>query len=627
MAALNPFELLKKDPTRAFDQLKDIAAKARLPYDKDIWLNLAFYADEQYVEWSDDIGTIRRIPRRRGFEFTPRPVANKIMQFVCAEHAMALQARPTVDVLPATDDLIDFSNAGVALSYLRWLTEPQVADFDGELSDAVMWALAGGEGYLKWVYNPRLERPDVMSVSPLDLYVDPYCKRFQHARYIIHSQFMDVEQVFDVYGKEVKPQDVQRADILKTQLLREMGHSPVLTGAIVNELWMKPCRRYPDGLYVVWTAKDLLVEPGPFPYEHKQLPFTQVGAVMRPGTPHYTNAVKYMRSGQMELNKYHAQKIMAREAFVNYKWWIPEELELNSEPDDSPRQILRGHSEGGSLRPEILTPPPLPDNGDGEWIVDELEHTAGVRGVSQGEAPGRVDSARALEMLKTPDTERLAELSRTIKTSISNGFWMLLMLAKQYVKEEQIVQTYSREGLPEVVRFKSENVQPGMRVRVTQTTGLSRNRSERQQQLLELWQNQVITDPETFAELMEVPVSTFSPQIAMDIRLARNENLTMAEGTPIVPNSWDNHGIHLREHNNFRKTEEFLTLPTKVKTMFEAHCDWHDMMEVQQLQKQAMKMAAAQGMVAGAPAPGQEAGGDNGDQENSQESQGEPAAA
>jgi hypothetical protein len=52
-----------RNPNRAFEQLKYAAAAARLQTDKDVWLNLAFYLDQQYVEWSEATRTIRAIPR------------------------------------------------------------------------------------------------------------------------------------------------------------------------------------------------------------------------------------------------------------------------------------------------------------------------------------------------------------------------------------------------------------------------------------------------------------------------------------------------------------------------------------------------------------------------------------
>lgn len=586
-------------------KLKKVASDARTPFDKDVWLNVSFFLDEQYVEWAADSRNIREVPRKSGFENAPRPVVNKIMHFVAQEHAFALKSKPTVDVLPATDDPVDIYMANPALAYLRWLTEPQVNDWDRELSDATLWALAGGEGFIKWTFDPKLKRPVFTSVSPLDLYFDPYAKQFSKARYAIHSQFMDPEQVYDIYGKEVRPTEVQRTDAMRSALLRDMGSAPVQNGVEVNELWMLPSRRHPDGLFVVWTGNDILYGPEKFPYAHGKLPFTQIGSIPRPGSAHYTCAVKYMRSAQMELNKYHAQRIMIREAFANPKWWIPAELELETNPDDSPRQILRGHSQGGSLKPEIIQPTVMAGADEGQWIGNEMMNIVGLHEVSQGQVPGRVESARAIDLLRESDSDRLAELFRTTKAAISEGFWQTLMLARQYVSEEQIVQVYSRDGVPEVHRMKTENFKAGMRVRVTMGGGLGYSRAAREERVMRLIEVGVLKDPETIAELLDVPTGQISPAKVYDIRLARNENLTMAEGTPITPNTWDDHGIHLREHNNYRKTTEFLGLSAEDKTKFEYHCKQHEEFELHEMLKQAAKMAAVQQAQAGGQPPQQ----------------------
>jgi hypothetical protein len=590
----------RKNPNREYEKLKAVSAAARGSMDKEAWLNLAFYLDEQYVEWNPGTRALQAIPRVDNID-TPRPVANKIMHFVNQEHAFALQSKPTVDVLPATDDPGDISTAAVSLGYLRWLTEPQVAAFDDELSDATMWALVACEGYLKWIYNPRLKRPDICAVSPLDLYADPYATKFRQARWAIHSQFMDVEQIYDIWGVEVRPESVEQQDVLRAQLLREMGASPVVEGATVNELWLKPTRRHPEGIYYVWTGKEELVPKQRFPYAHGKLPFTQIGQIPRPGSQHYHSAVKYLRSPQMELNKYHAQRIVNREAFANIKWWIDSQLEMEHDPDDSPRQILRGNSQGGQLRPEILQPAAFPDNGDGQWIGEEMMNVVGLHEVSQAQVPGRVESSKAIELLKEADASRQATLLGTIKDAISEGFWQLLMLAKQYVSDEQIVQTYSKDGMPEVQRFKTQDIKAGLRVNVTMTTGLARSRSAREDQLLNYWDRQIITDPTVIAELLEVPMPTLIADKAYDIRLARNENYEMAQGgggTAIVPNSWDDHETHIKEHNNFRKTHEFLVLSNEAKTKFEHHVATHKTLWTTELTEQIQRMqlvAAASG--------------------------------
>lgn len=602
---------LRPNPNEQYQKLFEVAKRGRLPYDRETWLNLAFYLGEQYVEWADSVSTIRRIPRQPEMRNSPRPVANKIMHFVNQEHSMVLQTKPTVDVLPASDDPMDISHATVAKAYLSWLAEPTVSDFDTELASAVMWALASTEGYLKWVWNPRLRRGDIMAVSPLDVYIDPYVKKFKDARYIIHSQFMDVEQVYDIYNKDVKPSDVDRADPVKVALMREMGMAPVLQGCVVNELWMKPNRRHPEGMFVVWTNRDRLVETCPFPYEHNRLPFTQVGSIPRPGSAHFTSAVSFLRAPQMELNKFHAQMILVRESFANPKWFIPSELELETDPDDSPNQILRGNTQNGMLKPIIIQPTMMPPNDAGAWISTEMMNVVGLHEVSQAQVPGRVEAAQAISLLKESDDGRLAGLLQTIKVAISEGYYQQLMLAKQFMSAEEIVQTYSREGLPEARRFSKEQIHPAMKVRVTMGTGLATSRAARTDQLMLMWGNGIIQDRELMAELLEMPVSSVSPSNAFDMRLARNENMTMADATPITPNSWDNHDIHRREHNNYRKTQEYMELPTATKTMFEYHVQTHDQLQIQQLghQLQIQQLAAQVAQGAGFTGPPQ-AGGD-----------------
>jgi hypothetical protein len=230
-----------------------------------------------------------------------------------------------------------------------------------------------------------------------------------------------------------------------------------------------------------------------------------------------------------------------------------------------------------------------------------MMHIVGQHEVSQAQVPGRVEAAKAIELLKESDEGRYKGMLDTIDQSISQGWWQMLMLAKQYEKDEVLIQTYSPEGVPEVKKFKKDRINPGMRIKVVRMNGLGRTRAQRQDSLLALWQNGIIQDPELMASLMEVPIPSFTAPKALDMRMARNENLTIAGGDPIVPNSWDDHAIHIREHNDFRKSQDFLTLDQEIKTMFEHHVETHEQLALAVAQKNAALMAAAQGMP---PQPG-----------------------
>jgi len=296
-----------------------------------------------------------------------------------------------------------------------------------------------------------------------------------------------------------------------------------------------------------------------------------------------------MRSGQMELNAYHSQKLSIRKAWANPKWHIPSELELERPPDDTPGQVLVSSGPPG-YRPEILQPAYMADNNDGDWIAREMQDTVGLHEVSQAQVPGRVEAAKAIDMLRESDVNRLSVLHDTMRSAISEGFWQVLQLARQFVTDDVIVQTYSAEGLPEVRRFKSDVIKPGMRVRVTMGTGLARSRAAREDQLLLYWQNRIITDPNRIAQLLDMPMPSFNESDAFDMRLARNENLELANGTAVVPNSWDAHEIHLRIHNDFRKTHDYIVLDQDAKNKFEMHCQMHDDLHLEQMARELKKL-------------------------------------
>jgi hypothetical protein len=62
----------------------------------------------------------------------------------------------------------------------------------------------------------------------------------------------------------------------------------------------------------------------------------------------------------------------------------------------------------------------------------------------------------------------------------------------------------------------------------------------------------------------------------VDARQAQRENLRIAKmGEMVSPNTWDEHQIHLIEHNQYRKRQEFELLPDEIKALFEQHVTLH----------------------------------------------------
>lgn len=517
------------------------------------------------------------------------------MHFTVKSHATALAFNPRPEVISPQVDAADRSEARVAQSYLDDLRTPAKADWDTVRGDALMWAVTAGQAWLKWVYDRDLKRPSIIACSPFEIYCDPYVTRADLARYIVHAQFMDREQVYDRFGVELPETSVETRDPDKAVVMAGMGYEPRISGVTVNELWQRPSRRYPEGRFVAWSNSGVLLTPidGPHPYEHKLLPFTQLGVVPVPGNLNHHAFTKFLRPAQMELNAVHAQSLTSRKAFASPKVFMDAELaaSLQAPWSDAPNQVLIGDTQGGQVAPPVIIQPTLmADNGFAEYVAQEMGDIVGQHGVSEGQAPGRVDSAKALELLKNEDTTHLAHLKGTVEAATARGFNMILQLARQYVKEETIVSTYTRLGVPEVKLFKGTKVTPEHTVRIAAEPGVPQSRAARQEEYLSWWTAGIVTDPRQMQELLELP---FAPGISaeQDVLAATNENFTMLDEQACTANPWDDHDTHIAEHNSMRKSAEFAASSDNVHGMFEMHIADHEAMWLDEMRKEAEKQA------------------------------------
>ncbi len=606
----------EKDTVQHLNRLRGEGLRGREPFEQDWWLNMAFYLGHHYVQWGKT-KALEEVPTDPNSPNAPRPVANKIMHFAMQSHAAAMSHDPQPEVLAPTADAADRSAARVCQAWLNDLTSATKIDWSSVRSDGLMWAILPGTAWFKWFYNPQLKRPDVVALSPFEVVVDPHCKKAKYARWLIHSQFLSVEDVYDTYDTQVKPEGTERVDQIRANVLTSMGYAPSLSGVTVHELWERPSRRHPQGRYAVWTGGGkLLVAPTALPYNHLHLPqssglpFSQIGMVPVPGVPYYHSGTKFLRAPQMELNKVHSQILVAMRNFANPKWFIDSTMQLVALPTDAPNEVLIGDSQGGQLEPKLILGAAMADPGAAEWISKEMADIIGLHEVSQGGAPGRVDSARALELLRNEDLTRLAVLAKTVDSAIADGFWQLLMLTKQYVDGAVVARTYSRDGVPEVKQFMASSISADHIVRVISAAGMPRTQAARNEYVLSLWNAGILTDPRKVAELLDMPYSGSASDTEASVQQATSENIMLAAGVPVTANEWDDHETHVREHNEYRRTSEFMAATDDVRDKFEFHVTTHKDMELaeagkevaQQAQLQEIAAAAAPAVPVGDPA-------------------------
>ncbi len=591
--SLRPPPSLKK-----LEAMYEKAAKARKPLDVEWVLDAAFYCGQHYTEYNQRAGRFQEVERPANRPNAPRPVANKIYSLTMDAYASARAVEPTVELLPLNSDAMEISNARVGQAWLDHVCSPTQANWQARRDAALFWTALVGEGWLKWTISGDAKRIVIEACSPLEIYADPTPSSSLDCRWIIHVRGMDPEDVFDLFGVELDASEVDPQDVLKQKVLREIGMVNGTPTVTVKELWELPCRRYPNGRHIIWAAQRVLLDED-FPYKHKMLPFTQIGHSPIPGTKHFMSGTRTARPLNMELNLYHAQKIIARQKHANFKWFADASLELDADPDDSDDQVLHGNTRNGQLPPPaILQATAWPDSQDGVWINEELQNAVGLHDASQGQAPGRVDSASGIEQLQEADRGRLSEVESTLKTAIARGFGMMISLAKQYMKGEQVVPVYGAKGAPQVARFLTEQFPDEPLMRVITGGGLPKNRAARRQEVISMWSAGLLgEDPHRALQMLDYPADLNLTGEERDELEATAENMLMLSGVPVTPKPWQNHELHRRIHNEARKSAEFASATDEVWSMFDHHEAETDTAELDEMRQEAERQQAIKNML------------------------------
>lgn len=596
----------------------ETARKARRWFERDWMLNLAYVQNEQYVEYAVETGHLvdRDVPKDQ--IRTKHNVMSKITRI---ERAKILRTEPKPIALPARDDTDDLMMARQLNAYfdqLMWeWTFPRI------LRRASWWTVVTGNAFLKWYWvNGVGAAVDVC--SPFELFVDPYAKRFESARWAIHSRFYDEATAWDMYDgldgvnfEALTRTNTQSVSGTEHRIFSAIGSGPDsvnLEGVLVNEYWEPPTPKKPDGAYIVFTPAGIVYE-GPFPYEHGRMPFTQIGHVERASSMWYDTSLTGLRDLQDELNRTEAQ-IIENRVLANGKWYIPSGLELEHLPNAEARQILKGVPGGNpGLKPEVIEVQALPAwvGSEPSRYKDTMQDLAGQHEVSNAGVPGRVESGQAIQLLMENEDSVIKDTVHSRDEALSKGFWMTAALLKQYGDPEVLLRSWDDDGAIDIRTLKTADVNLDFHVRVQSTDALPNTVAGRFDRVINLVDHQILTPPEA-RELLDLTKA--DPSLDLDLvhrKRAWRENQIIKNGVPIDPKFVHNHDVHIAVHEHFMNTDEFDQLDEKTQLMFEYHIDMHKELRVKRLEEEAALAAVAQGAslpqppgAEGAPAPGPE---------------------
>lgn len=615
-------KLTNKDQKKLLSKVKkyqESCRSSRLQFERDWYLNMAFYFGKQWAQWTPGVQGFTTLRTPAAPPWRVRLISNKIRPIIRAEISKMTKERPQAFVVPSSSDDEDLlaARAGEQIFEYHW----RELSFDRRMRQVVFWMAMTGNGFMKDWYDPDQavgKGPDgepvtgqvnIEPVSPFHLFVpeiqDP---EIENQPYLIHSVAKKPEWVKERYGKEktaeVKADTSSGPDVLEQKFFSSLGiNTQPKNYTSIQEAWIKPCKDYPDGLVVTWCGESILEMREGWPYNHMHYPFTKFDHVPT-GRFYSDSIIGDLIPLQKEYNRTRSQIIEAKNRMSKPQL-------LAARGSVNPKMIT---SEPGLVimyQPGYNPPTPLPLQNLPQYVIEEqdritrdMDDISSQHEVTKGRTPPGVTAATAISYLQEEDDSRLAPTISSIEEGVEKIGRHVLGHVQQFWAEERTIKVLGEDGIYESFAFAGADLKDNTDLRIETGSATPRSRAAKQAFITELGQMGWIPPDRALRYLDMAETGKLYEEMQVDSRHAQRENLRLAEGTPVPVNDWDNHEIHILEHNNYRKTQKFETLPEEVQTVFQAHVEMHKQIAQTQMMQQMPPPGGP-----GGPEGGGEAGG------------------
>jgi hypothetical protein len=262
----------------------------------------------------------------------------------------------------------------------------------------------------------------------------------------------------------------------------------------------------------------------------------------------------------------------------NARLMVPDaSLDGIDELTDLPAEIVTYNASAG--KPEWLAPASMQP-----WVIEQPDRLAmqmddvlGLHDVSQGKAPRNVQSGVGISVLVEQDSGPIGQLSKEMAYGFERLASLCLELYEAKVIEPRKARIKVPGQVPETVKWTGKMLEGQVTAEVPLDDVMPRSRTAMLAFARELWDRQIIKDPDSFAKVADLPDQDYLLEAAdPDASKAMRENHLMSVGDVQVPVDFDNHQTHIARHNVFRKSKRYETMPPELRAIMDKHVEAHE---------------------------------------------------
>ncbi len=268
--------------------------------------------------------------------------------------------------------------------------------------------------------------------SPFEIGLPPGYTKFQEIPYLYRTRWRTRQYYESKNPKLAKSLRFDKMPMERSlQLLRalstttDIGASPLsyaLTGSVSTmsegiseyELWLKPSRDYPEGLFlrIAGDSQPVIVRdtdestPGPLPYHNHDgdplFPWAHAGYTHVGGRIWARSPLETLLSKQDQINQLDSLVQLIVQRTANPVWLEPKGAEVNKFTGEPGLVVQYNPSiAAGNAKPERIPGENIPPSliTLRQSLINDLENMAGTSDILKGQRPPNIEAASALQML------------------------------------------------------------------------------------------------------------------------------------------------------------------------------------------------------------------------------------
>jgi hypothetical protein len=566
--------------------------KKNLKHAKIAWCE-AFYRGDQYKLLDEKTGAVRDVNITR----ETRCIYNVCKPFANAYVAKMLKGDPTPYATPYSTNTEEFDeDQCVAVNAAVEFWWKSVAMAPLKLRSVTNWATRGGIGFAKIYYDKNAKTGmypgEVVweRVNPLHVFANADAQDDTEFREVIHRFPKEKSVAEEEFAEQMKALGVTelpstpKADAASehselSKLIDEQSDAEVKSTVMVNDVWIRACKKYPNGKHLIVIGPHTLVEednPEPdmvpfFAYRVNPLEDDLFGmGMLRP-----------IIMIQRDMNKLNSIIQENASLMGHVKWLVPEASNLlpGALDDASGEKVLYS----GDRAPTQSQAAPLPNHIVSRfWELFRMaQFITGQQDVGMGMVPYRgsqIATGVTQELKNSEDTIFAPDVAQMIEF-VQKVVRRYLFLARKYYKEERIAVIIGENKRPEAKAFFAPEFADQYNVDIQVGGGFAKSNESKVGQIQSLMQSGAFDksgiDPRLIMEetLKMVGLTKIREDSFKDERQARRNLRRIVSGEDVITSRFINPIPHIKIFTDFTKMPEYEVLPVEIQTGIDRYID------------------------------------------------------